>query len=351
MNRNPDPYSRNRLVGIAIGLLRWTLVSGAMLWHAEPVAGESCVQERWHAVGHKQSLQCTAGEVQTLSAAATSVIDPCAFPGDTATAVIAITFRDSPQGGRGAGRFDFGVFAATDGGDALTGACYVGVAPTSAPFVDGDGDACGDVPGEGIYTLTFMTTFLCIDNDGGGTVVLPICYSWRTGGANNLVCNGPADVSPGSPAKCDCVTVPVVNISVPKAITVTKAIDPADRPETFDLLIDGAVQKHAAGHGEGTGPVPVSPGTHSVSETNADGTPVSSSLWQSDMSCEDMVGRCTSDPTKHCVTDTACGNGGTCNFTPTPIVSCTDCTTLDVIVPDQQSDIHCTITNTQAPGG
>ena len=55
-------------------------------------------------------------------------------------------------------------------------------------------------------------------------------------------------------------------------LEVVKMLDPATDPGSFDLLIDGNVEREAAGHDDGTGPVLVETGDHTVAEEGADGT-------------------------------------------------------------------------------
>ena len=55
-------------------------------------------------------------------------------------------------------------------------------------------------------------------------------------------------------------------------LQVVKMLDPDTDPGRFDLLIDGNVEREAAGHDDGTGPVLVETGDHTVAEEGADGT-------------------------------------------------------------------------------
>lgn len=83
----------------------------------------------------------------------------------------------------------------------------------------------------------------------------------------------PSDTALFSPAahtnrttECFQVTAP------PTRLTVTKLCVPQSDTGRFNLLIDGAVHLPDARCGEGIGPIDVSPGTHTVSETPGTGT-------------------------------------------------------------------------------
>src|SRR6185436_11498976 len=171
--------------------------------------------------------------------------------------------------------------------------------------------------------------------------------SWRQPGANDL-CLSPLAAFPGAPSKCNCGSVNVTSIPVPKTIEVVKSLVPHDDSGRFDLDIDGgAAEKPNAGDNDTTGKVAVQAGTHSVGETAAAGTTLF--RYASSIACVDRVGRCTGDRNRHCLTNFACSvaNAGSCDLTPTPVASCTNCTTLGVSIPGTQSDIRCTITNTR----
>jgi hypothetical protein len=221
-------------------------------------------------------------------------------------------------------------------------------------------DTCGDIdqdPNPITHTILDLE-IVCVDTDGDGLANLPNCTSWRQPGGNDL-CLSPLFAFPGAPSKCRCESINVTGIPVPKTIEIVKNLVPATDLGVFDLDLDGgAVETTDAGDGGATGPLVVQAGTHSVSEFA--GTDTDLSHYDTSIYCEDRVGRCVSDSTVHCIDDFTCdilddGNGNdsdTCtrdidgNIVATPVASCSSCTTIDVDVPDLQTQIVCTITNT-----
>jgi hypothetical protein len=129
-------------------------------------------------------------------------------------------------------------------------------------------------------------------------------------------------------------------------IEVIKALTPAADPGLFNLEIDGTIEFADAADGDTTGPVSADPNVHTVSESA--GTTTSLSAYDTDITCQETVGRCTGDNTIACLADPICedNTAGTCDLTPTTVASCTGCTSLNVTVPNQQSAIVCTLSNT-----
>jgi len=82
----------------------------------------------------------------------------------------------------------------------------------------------------------------------------------------------PSDTALFSPAKHTNLTTECFHVLPPPTrLTVTKLCVPSTNGR-FDLLIDGVVQLHDAGCGDSTGPIDVSPGTRTVSESAGTGT-------------------------------------------------------------------------------
>jgi hypothetical protein len=232
--------------------------------------------------------------------------------------------------------------------------CDTAVGETCEEFGPGLQDLCGDIVDSGDPRNPILTDFtditiLCLDNDGDGFADLPNCTSWRIPGANDL-CLSPLAAYPGAPSKCRCGVINISEIPVPKTIEVVKDLTPDNDPGLFDLKIDGVTKKTDASEGDSTGPVSVTTGTHSVSES--EGFKTDLSFYATDITCVDTVGRCTGDNTIHCLTDPICEaeGAGTCNTNPTQVAACTDCNTLNVAVPDEQSAIVCIIANENIAG-
>ena len=305
---------------VALGLTSVLLFAGAQTAFAQT---PNCLEDNWKAAGNSQSLQCTAKEVFMDEDPITgdklidvTIIDPCEFPGDTATVDIVASIHFNSD------RLDVGVYTALDGGNALSGECAVDIlAPDpQVDLVDGPGgttvvgttgtfdvkpatpptqDQCGDAQfdaggGGNLDGFAFQTlTLECIDDDGDGFLDFSTCFSWRVDGSDSFCDGSQTDVYPGTPSKCFCETV---NIEVPipqtATIEVIKDLIPAYAPGLFDLLIDGDVKADDVGDGGTTGVVTVSAGTnqdpgetHTVGEAAGTGTDLAT--YDSSIKCVD----------------------------------------------------------------
>ncbi len=174
-------------------------------------------------------LSCTSSDVQIASVVGVNVIQGCASPGAEAVFDLTVELVARNQ------RYDVGIYMATDGGDARTGACLVEALPVPG-FPSHDTDSCGDIdssscPESNPCTFTiFGITALCVDPDHDGLLELGSCLSWdqNSGG----VCNNPEDVAPGSPSKCRCAILDIDEIRIPPEISVEKSANPKSVPET-----------------------------------------------------------------------------------------------------------------------
>jgi hypothetical protein len=120
------------------------------------------------------NLNCMANDVSIARVTVLQIAHPCSGPGDTATVNLQLELLATAKT-----RYDVGLFVATDGGDAYTGTCVHTILtpvsttpnPTSAtgPFLDADGDACGDLA-QGVTTFYDLPTLTVscadINNDG-----------------------------------------------------------------------------------------------------------------------------------------------------------------------------------------
>jgi hypothetical protein len=230
-------------------LLASILVTG-LLGAPDTVWGEFaegfCMQEQ---AGF--SLNCTANDVEIAGVARDpdtgepllEITDPCDYPGDettfTATFDIVLNAKD---------RTDVGIYFVRDGdpnGDgAVSGLCTIGVLPIepSPPYLDLDGDACGDIskPDYSPLEAEVTITAVCKDDDGDGFLNLPNCTSWRN---TDYVCYGPTDAFPTTPSKCKCdigfnvpVPVPPAELKVSKTASPT-AVDEPGEAVTYQLSV------------------------------------------------------------------------------------------------------------------
>jgi hypothetical protein len=88
--------------------------------------------------------------------------------------------------------------------------------------------------------------------------------------SGDCAANGSITLTAGQSASCTFTNTRITRL------TVTKLCDPANDPGLFNLLVDGAPHGGAAGTnvpcGGATGPIEVTPGTHTVSESAGTGT-------------------------------------------------------------------------------
>lgn len=96
----------------------------------------------------------------------------------------------------------------------------------------------------------------------------------------------------------------------PPQLTVTKTIIPSDDPGRFNLRIDSVTRAANVSHGGSTGPVIVSPGSHSVSEAAGTGTKLSDYIIR-------IGGTCTPDGSITLVG----GDSATCTITNVSIAA------------------------------
>jgi hypothetical protein len=353
---------------------------------------DGCIEDVFNEYNGGGSLNCTSNDIEIVALSNVTILDDgCAFVGDTVTFDADFTVQLNATA-----RHDIGLYIATDGGDAITGSCVVDTLSLSTSgVVDLDGtsddtngadafgycspdsggtlsvptqpcnenadcvfgdtceefgpgiqDTCGDMNSANnpIVTRIANLTILCLDDDDDGSADLPYSASWRQPGANDL-CLAELAAFPGNVAKCK-EGLRVSQIPIAKTINVIKDLTPNTDPGLFNLEVDGNVEFADAGDGDMTGEVAVSVGVHTVSESAGTGTSLSG--YNTDITCQDTVGRCTLDNAIACLTDPICRDNaaGTCDLTPTTVASCTGCTSLTLPLLSQQCAIVCTISNT-----
>ena len=235
-------------------------------------------------------LNCTANDIFIAEAVVTQVFDPTANGG--LGAFVAFDANDPPHCTEGADitfkmtahlaqnatseRQDIGVWIATDGGNAETGQCnHYNLIPGVEGTINVDGDQCAGMDEQATTSLDLGTlTVPCNPDPVTNNLTIGACLSWKVP-ADDQVCPDnsdgtlPADqptdfragTLPSNKAKCNCngFTVPIV-VDKHATIEVRKAC-PAGTTGTFDLKIDGVIEKDDAACGETTGAKEVSAGT------------------------------------------------------------------------------------------
>ena len=172
---------------------------------------------------------CTANDVRVSSLTVLEVVDGCTSPQDTACLLLRAELIATA-----ADRYDIGMFWSLDGGDARTGLCahnYLppplaaagAYNPDGGPFLDVDGDACGDIE-QGVSTFYYLPEYCfdCNDVDGDGFLDIGTALSWDNK-ADATNCAGIAGAIPGTKAKCRVETLGT-NVEVPD-LRLTKTAD------------------------------------------------------------------------------------------------------------------------------
>lgn len=205
-----------RIFGV-LGLVVWAGL-GSPRGAAAQRTGNFCMQ----ALG---GSSCTANDISVSSFTVVSVSDPCVnTSGDTGTAVFNIgqTVAQSSRYDLG---FTIGLTGSATGGfdggscyhDYLPGPVAV-AAPPGPPYLDDDGNSCGDggtTTGVTWLRTTQSITFTCKDSDSDGRYDLHVCNSWKQ---NAAACTDVAGAVPGTGSKCRCDTFDVFG---PLAVDVT----------------------------------------------------------------------------------------------------------------------------------
>jgi hypothetical protein len=157
-------------------------------------------------------------------------------------------------------------------------------------------DLCGDIDGSAgghnpVYYQINNITVTCLDTDNDGFLDVVSCMSWSNQEGSGELCRSPLAAFPNTPSKCNCEPALRIPIPIPKTIQVCKDLIPSNDPGLFNLQLDGVTQFADANDGDCTGNIEVAAGTHSVGETA--GTATSLSAYNMNISCVDVVGRCT----------------------------------------------------------
>lgn len=254
------------ITGLLFGLL-WPESSA----HAGVQGGPgSCLSEAFGS-----AVNCTAEDVRIAAAETVEVVDGCDGPGDVALVKVRVDLEIGA-----ATRYDIGIFAATDGGDARTGTCFkeylpppLLATPTLADLQSGfgpyyndsaDSDQCGDAlqndatvdPVRRFFSTAVDSAvpatieFSCRDVDADGFLDFDYCAGWRQN--SKFTCSSIADAGiPGNASKCKC---DVVNLAVavptksPAGLAVSKTVMLAggtcgvdDAPGPFDASVGDSV--------------------------------------------------------------------------------------------------------------
>lgn len=316
-----------------------------------------CLAEDWADAGKNPALDsghCTANDVSIASVDIKSFFDDDGEHIYTGQEIhckengpITLKLNAHLEQTDQAERDNIGIWLATDGGDARTGACnhYNLVAPAFETTVEGvsnkDGDMCGDLFGHTVTGDVSLgtVTYTCEPASAtSSTLHIGSCLSWQqndgfecpSGGVESPH-NFRVGTLPGTSSKCNCsgFDLPIIVDRVAH-VEVVKACVPTSDGGKFNLSVNGNVEKTDAtctSPNNTTGSIEVSAGTNvtpgqTVTFGEAAGTGTSLGNYTSSRVCKDRASPFT--------VRLADGAGTSGSFT---------------IQPGQ--DIICTITNTR----
>jgi Peptidase family C25 len=252
-------------VGRLSGIILVAALCGASHAAFAVVSGQ-CVQARG-------GNSCTAGDVTFVLVGLGTQTTGCVNNSGNVTMFLGATLSNTAANTR----YDIGMFINTDSsGSAYSGTTCareilkpvnstsastcppLNLSGGSGPFLNADGDSCGDLAKTGTLTTcsggggdSFMVfpdaiTFPCADlNPRTGFIQIPTCATW--GNSTNEVgpnlgsgtCSSETDVFPGTPSKCNCgviqSNVPNPNLGLTCSCTPTPVRQGASTACTVSL--------------------------------------------------------------------------------------------------------------------
>ena len=248
-----------------------------------------------------QDLSCTLARRSPLNCTANDFTVGATFSASPGTAPFCVAGQafsfevDLTLTSNSPDRYDVGFFVGQNGNNPQTDTsptgCSVGTVPTSSipappptltqPWFKAAGNAgnlCSDFLGSGASTtITFNQIKVQCQGDSTGALVIPylLAYSQSSGDA----CTGPADVKPGSAAKCQVNAAATVSglvaVSAGAYVDVTKQTAPDGDSQSFSYTATGpAGSKVIAQAGSTFTPATIGAATNSTTVSIADGQTV-----------------------------------------------------------------------------
>ena len=255
---SPAPLFRARRSGLRLRLAAATAAMAALVSAGSARAlttGSYCVD-----ASNGTTNNCTSNDVTFVLVGLGIQGDGCVNTNDT----VSITLQAIVRNTTAQTRYDIGLWVNTDGTSAKTGGAttcardhlqpvgtafdttcgtgHLNLTGGSGPYLNQDGDSCGDLfdggaSGTGcgtpwpdsVYNFPAPITFPCRDPSNSGFVNIPTCATWgnqvnevsNETGANAGQCLNDNDLFPGTKAKCDCADSPTTIPSPRLALTCT----------------------------------------------------------------------------------------------------------------------------------
>ncbi|QWV93033.1 DUF11 domain-containing protein [Geomonas oryzisoli] len=228
---------------------RWsrhlTAATALLALAAVPSAALALTTSAWQdqtCIGYRTGgTNCTAGEF-TISPVFT------AQAGTPPFCIAGSSFKFKVElglSGTNTDRYDVGFFVGQQGNDPRDttpgNICSVATFPTTpSPWLNLDGDGCGDFKGGANFTTTVDEIKVICSGDSSGSLQVPYVVTyWQNPGQ---VCTGPADVSNGAPSKCNAGIATVAgNVAVFTGafVDVTKKTMPGGSTTPFTFTATG----------------------------------------------------------------------------------------------------------------
>ncbi|MBU5612065.1 DUF7933 domain-containing protein [Geomonas azotofigens] len=310
-------------------------------------------------VGYRTGgLNCTAGEF-TIAPVFT------AQAGTPPFCIMGSDFRFKVElglSGTNTDRYDVGFFVGQQGNDPRNttpgNICSVATFPTTpSPWLNLDGDGCGDFKGGANFTTTVDEIKVLCTGDSSGALKVPYVVTYWQNPGN--VCTGPGDVSNGSPSKCNAGVATVggnVSVFAGAFVDVTKQTLPDGSTQPFTFTATGpAGSKVIVLTGATLTATSATGGTYTPASIAAAGNSVNFTLRDNE-TARVFINAVAADQT---LTITEAAAGG--DWDPTAAISCAPVTGTPALstAPAQRSmsatlnasnaAAACTITNTKRP--
>lgn len=303
------------------------------------------------------NLGCTANEfnVNAIFSAAPGT-PPFCMAGQAFDFVVDMTLT-----GGNTSRYDVGFFAGQTGNDPqannAANQCSVAAMPTTpSPWIDDDGDSCGDNTSTGTSTVRVdEIKVVCAGDTATGALQVPYVVSYRAN--KNLNCSV-ANVAPSSQSKCNASTATVagdVKVYSGGWIDVTKQTDPLGSTQPFTYTATGPTgSKVIALTGAVLTSTSASGGTYSSATIDA-ATDTATFTLEHGETARVFINVLASDRTLTIVEDAATGWDPTASIScgPTggnPATSWDNATrTMSATLNTTDYAAACTITNTKRP--
>ncbi|WP_134080416.1 DUF6701 domain-containing protein [Thiohalophilus thiocyanatoxydans] len=208
------------------------LLVGALLLAPAPSANaypaDQCAADRFGS-----DLNCTANDVAITNMQVIGDMTWCEGGTDIVVDLEVTVNFASPD------RNDIGVFISNDGNDPQTteanggaASCSVSELPTESPFLDLDGDSCGDGnqsisggTGSGTFYMTDVTVPCQAMPGSGNDLYVPFVVSWDQDKQGQNVCSDERDPVPRTKSKCNAPDIAQGTIQVGVMPSISKSDD------------------------------------------------------------------------------------------------------------------------------